>query len=271
MRKLWRRAVALVSAPMLFFAARVGALWALSALFEAWNLNARTYAYAPAWARQIADLAGDIADATGLIAGSVALIFLIPRREKAGARRLAASLATGAALGGGLLAILLAAGSVYLAHWPTFAVAPAGLALLSEAALWLGAALWLRGALAPLCRGAGKWAAGLASAMGQAALFLLMRGACNATLVLTGLLTGALFFLLAERTGSALCEAALCLGFRLAERVVWRYPDLGWAYPVSEPWLTGENAGGLMGSGLFLLCLLLLAGSMVLRRLFYKR
>ena len=221
---------------------------AMARIFQIWNLNADTYAYAPAWARFVADRSGEIIDIFALAVAVVVLIVLT-RPKGAHVRVLSAALLAGAAAAALPLAILLFAGSArFPANYALYAPA-AAVILVREALFCAFSALLIRqtvvGALADR-----HIAACAVSAVLQAALFIFELGKIDVTLLINGLLIGAAFSDLFLKTRSPFPEAAFAFAFRAISRVAFGYPNLGGAYVVSEEWLAGFSVGSLEGAGL---------------------
>lgn len=254
---------------------RVFALWGLAQCFSAWNLNAKTLAYAPVWAQNVAALSGEIADIFALFLALAtgfglarALKLYPPRSEsdnlfllrcagifkgKNSAARTLLFLALGAALSLVLIGLMLAFGSVRIPHAFGILRVETPVFLLRDALLCACLALLSRVLISPVFRNEPAFAA--ASAALQTAFSALLLGKWNLTLFLTAGMFGLVFACLYRAQSTCVPEIAFAFAFRAAARRIFGFPNQGGVYPVSENWLTGAEAGGLEGSGALLIVL----------------
>ena len=228
--------------------ARAVAFPALAGLFSAWNLNRVTYAYAPAWARFTADRSGEIIDIFAL-AVSTAVLFALSRPKRAPVWTMVFSLLAGALAAAVPVFVLLLADSARFSAARTFNAPAACVLLLREALFSAFSALLIYQNAANALPNRPKTAACACAAL-QAALFCFESGRIHITLAINGLLIGAAFSALFQKTRSPFPAAACAFAFRAVSRVAFGYPDLGGVYIVSEEWLAGLSAGRLEGAGI---------------------
>ena len=176
------------------------------------------------------------------------------------------------ALAAGLeIGLFLLTGSARISHgWAGVSAGGVGLALWLDAGLALYPALWICGVLPHweparfprLRRGFPAIGAAL-----EAGWLIYARGCTAWTFVLNALLLGGLMYALAGRTREWLPAAAGVFAFSAAARL---FGEAAPVYPVSEPFLTGAEAGGLFGSPV-LTVLLLLPALLALRKHVHPR
>lgn len=171
------------------------------------------------------------------------------------------------ALAAGLeIGLFLLTGSARISHSRAGAAAGGvGLALWLDAGLALYPALWICGVL-PCLEPARfprlRRVFPILGAALEAGWLIYARGCTAWTFVLNTLLLGGLMYALAGRTHDWLPSAAGVFAFSAAARL---FGEAALVYPVSEPFLTGAEAGGLFGSPV-LTVLLLLWGFIALRK-----
>lgn len=238
-----RGAIALVLAPALGFLFRLFSYWALGALFKAWNLSEAALPYAPAWAQSLVSLTDAIADCFFLIGALLPLFALTREKKRTPVKRLWIYPAFGALLSVLTVGIFLLIGSARMPERRAFYHFTQALVLiLMEALSIVVYAYFLRRAPMHALSGKLPLLRLILSALGQAGICVLAKGFSPVSAV-NALFTGACLFILFEKTKSVLPESMLVFSFRLFTRFIFGYPDLGGAYPVSEAWLTGGNAG----------------------------
>lgn len=251
-----------------FFLSRMGAYRLLTYLFSSWNVTYETYAYAPAWARTLADVSSAIPDMLACAVSILCtiLIFRLTKKKlpKAGRmKQTGISLCAGAGLAAALLGILLLTDSIRMPFARAWRPAQTACTLLSEALLCAWAALLLRGTL-PVKK-IGILALAL-SAVLEMLLCAWLYGKFEPVLMLNAALFGvAAVHMLAWGEGF-LPEAAFAFGFRAVERIIFGYPDLGGAYWVSETFLTGASDGLEAGAALSILTALALILKFVFKK-----
>lgn len=155
----------------------------------------------------------------------------------------------GALAAGAEIGLFLLTGSARVSHWR--AGTSAGgvwLALWLDAGLALYPALWICGVL-PLFEPARlprfqRWFPLIGAAL-EAGWLMYVRGCTAWTFVLNALLLGGLLYAFAGRVRAWLPAAAGVFAFSAVARL---FGEAAPVYPVSEPFLTGAEAGGLFGS-----------------------
>ena len=268
LKPLIKALVSVTAASAALYLGRVLGLYLLARAFRMLNLTMATYPLAPGWMRFLADNTDALANLTGLLVGSCALILLRGLFPPAGSRfktRFVIWFIVSALLGFGLVLALRLAdelrqepGTDYLA------------ASVAQGILWalfaFVQALFLRGCISEGFRLAfGRRTALIMSALSQAAVFVLVFGGLGVLPVLNGLITGALFWRLYEKTHSLWPETLASFGFLLGSRVTAGYPD-GPVYAVSRSVWTGFGTG-LESSLIFMFILAALAAFSVRGRI----
>lgn len=227
----------------LAFGARILCLHILGALFKAWNLTEVTLPYAPLWAQRLTMLSGDIADGCFLVFLLAPLMVYAGRGSGHKKKWLFLSPLAGACLSIVTVGAFLLFGS---ARMPNKRIFPFAGAFFLYAFMDFCAAA----ACAYVCRKTPfkmmpektHIRLGLSVAL-QAVCMIAAKGSLSLVFVINACLTGLILFVLFEKNQSALNEILLVFVFRIFTRFVFGYPDLGGAYPVSEPLLTGAMTG----------------------------
>lgn len=170
--------------------------------------------------------------------------------QKAVARlRAGWTLPLGALVAGTEIGLFLLTGSARIAHGRAGAsTVGVWLALWLDAGLALYPALWICGILplfAPTRFPRLRRLFPLMGAALEAGWLIYARGCTAWTFVLNALLLGGLTYTLSERARGWLSAAAGVFAFFAAERL---FGEAAPVYPVSEPFLTGAESGGLFGS-----------------------
>ena len=155
----------------------------------------------------------------------------------------------GALAAGAEIGLFLLTGSARVSHGRTGTSAGGvWLALWLDAGLALYPALWICGVLprfesvrAPRLR---RWFPPIGAAL-EAGWLLYARGCTAWMFILNALLLGGLLYAFAGRARAWLPAAAGVFAFSAAARL---FGEAAPVYPVSEPFLTGAEAGGLFGS-----------------------
>ena len=260
---------------------RVAALWGLAECFSAWNLNAKTLPYAPAWAQTAAALSGEIADVFALalaaaLGFSLARVFkLFPARPEPGAcpfrvprarplPKILLFFAVGAALSLALIGLLLAVKSVRMPRSRIAWEAETLVLLLRDALLCACLPLLTRVLPFPLLSSGIGFAA--ISAVLQGILCGLLWGRFSPTLCASALLCGLGWAWIYRAHASCLPEIAFSFAFRAVARRAFGYLSTNGVYSVSENWLTGAEFGGLEGSGILFIVLTAAALALLYRR-----
>ncbi len=227
----------------LAFGARILCLHILAALFKAWNLAEATMPYAPLWAQRLALLSGEIADGCFLVFLLAPLMAYAGRGSGHKKKWLFFSPFAGACLSMFTVGAFLLFGSVRMPEIRTFPFAGAFF-------LYAFMDLCAVAACAYVCRKTPfkifpeKTYLRLAlSVILQAACMITAKGSLSPVLIVNACLGGCILFVLFEKSESALNEILFLFAFRFITRFVFGFPDLGGAYPVSEPLLTGAMGG----------------------------
>ncbi len=258
------KACAAYASPILFalsiYLCRVLALWILSNLFGAWNLNAQTYAYAPAWARALADASGETAQAAALLpAFAVSAAFAIRRKRSAKPLDAVVWVSAGAVAAGAMLGILLALGSARLSHM-RYAFSPA-VALNAATHIFAAVACAVSARMIPK-KGACAIAAFVSSVLGQCALGFVIYGASSAPEFINAALFGVAAYALYDKRASILPEICAASAFLAVSTCVFGFGGAGMleTYTVSEAFLTGGDLGfaGAFATTVFLSCAILI-------------
>lgn len=243
-------------AVILGFGARILCLHALSALFEAWNLTETTFAYAPRCAQRLAELSGNIADACFL------LFFTLPLIAYAGNFRVRflktyfVFPAVGILLSLLTVGIFLLTGSARMPKIRSFPFFSAALVYALTDLLSVTACAYLARKVPAKIFSDARTVRFILSVIFTAVFWMLSKNSPDSVFILNACLSGILLFILFEKTKGVLPEISLIFTFRLFTRFVFGFPDLGGAYPVSEPLLTG-TVNGVSHSALLSICLLI--------------
>ncbi|MBR3927909.1 MAG: hypothetical protein IKJ65_02770 [Clostridia bacterium] len=242
-KKMFLNALIFPASVLSAFLARILCFHILGALFEAWNLTDLTISYAPLWAQRLASLSGDIADLSFLI--FLALSSLLISKNMRVRFSIAHLIypAIGIALSALTVGALLLIGS---ARMPKIRVFPFfgafvvyvltdffAIAALACLARKLPGRIFSKTPIARACL----------SVLIQAAFWAFSKNSLSAVLIANACLLGLLLSFLHEKTKSVLPEILIVCSFRFFTRFVFGFPDLGGAYPVSEPLLTGAAEG----------------------------
>ncbi len=206
-----------------------------------------------------AEAKGDGAAATDTKNARTKLAFFL-RRSRAVWTLLAGALVAGTEIG-----LFLLTGSARVSHaWTHASTGSVWLALWLDAELALYPALWICSIL-PLFEPARfprlRRCFPLVAAALEAGWLIYARGCTSWTFVLNALLLGGLMYALAGRARRWLPSAAGVFSFFATARL---FGETAPVYPVSEPFLTGAEAGGLFGSPI-LTIFLLIWGTVALR------
>lgn len=254
---------------LLAFCARILSLHVLSTLFKAINLTEITLPYAPLWAQRLAAVSGSIADFLFLLVLVIPMILYCGKAGK-GQKKLYLYMASGLLFGAFLMSVLLLTGSVRMSKVRTFPFPGAF-------ALYVLTDLFSASACAYLCRcvpgktfGKNPRIRLILSIALQAAYWMPAKSSLSPVLIINSCLLGFLLFLLYEKRGSVLPEILFVFSLRFTVRFLFGYPDLGGAYPVSEPLFTGD-AGGLSHSLLLTVCLLSVSCALITRFILARR
>lgn len=248
-----------------YFAVLLSAHRLIGLLFQYWNLNSETLAYAPRWAQHIADASGEISSLAALLAGALTALLFCRKSAFCGRIRgktaciavcaglVSACVLTGALLLSGSIRLPAFRSAVTLKAFMEIGMDLAGLALLAWTIRPYIGRIFGKARFR-----AAKTLACAASGALQSLLVCALSGQFQLFLFLNAFLAGALMYHLFEKYNNAAYELILLVPFRLTVSRAFGYP--GWlngAYPVSEDLLTGAQ-NGLEGSLLVLICLLLL-------------
>lgn len=256
-KKLLSSVLVLPASILLGLGAKVLSLFVSGALFKAWNLTESTLPYAPLWAQRFAALTGNIANLCFLI------FFSLPLLLFSGSPRLRFQKNDLLfPLSGMLLSVLttgvfLLTGSIRMPKARVFPYFGA-FVLFALTDLFSATACALLSRKTPRKMFEKRKTLRLIlSVLLGTAFGIYSENSFSPVFLLNACLSGILLFILFEKTKSALPEILLLFTFRFFTRFVFGYPDLGGAYPVSEPLLTG-GANGVSHSLLLSFYLLIL-------------
>lgn len=238
--------------------ARVLSLHLFALLFKVWNLTEATFAYAPVRIQRLAGLTGSISDLCFLIFFSIPLVLYTKNLRMRFRKKHLVFAASGVLLSILTVGVFLIAGS---ARMPKRIVLPGLSAFLTTALTDFFSVF----ALAHLARKAPRKMFEknqpvrlILSILLEAVFWVVSQKSLSPVFLLNACLSGFLLFILLNRTDSILPEILLLFSFRFFTRFIFGFPDLGGAYPVSEPLLTG-GAGGVSHSVLLSFYLVILA------------
>ncbi len=233
----------LPSSVLLGLGARILSLYILGALFKAWNLTEVTLPYAPLWAQRLTGLSGNIADVCFLV------FFTLPLMLYAGDLRMRFQKKhflfplLGILLSVLTVGVFLLTGSARMPQIRTYPFFPAALLYAFSDLLSAAACAYLARRAPGKAFPKSVYVRLILSVFLTAAFWMLSKAVFSPVLLLNACLSGVLLFLLSEKTKSVLPEILLIFAFRFFTRFVFGYPDVGGAYPVSEPLLTGAMNG----------------------------
>ncbi len=174
------------------------------------------------------------------------------------------ALALGALAAGAEIGLFLLTGSARVSHGR--AASAAGgvwLALWLDAGLALYPALWICGVLPLFEPSRLRRCFPLIGAALEAGWLICARGCTAWPFILNALLLGGLLYAFAGRARAWLSAAAGVFAFFAAARL---FGEAAPVYPVSEPFLTGAEAGGLFGSPVLTIFLLLWGLAALMKR-----
>ena len=174
------------------------------------------------------------------------------------------ALALGTLAAGAEIGLFLLTGSARVSHGR--AASAAGgvwLALWLDAGLALYPALWICGVLPLFEPSRLRRCFPLIGAALEAGWLIYARGCTAWPFILNALLLGGLLYAFAGRARAWLSAAAGVFAFFAAARL---FGEAAPVYPVSEPFLTGAEAGGLFGSPVLTIFLLLWGLSALMKR-----
>lgn len=227
----------------LAFGARILCLHIMGALFKAWNLTETTMPYAPLWAQRLTLLSGEIADGCFLVFLLALLMAYGGWGRRQSRKWLFISPLAGVCLSVITVGAFLIFGSARMPKIRTFPFAGAFF-------LYVIIDFCAAAACAYVCRKTPfkmfpkkTYLRLVLSIILQAACMIAAAGSLSPVFVINACLAGCILFVLFEKSGSILNEILLIFAFRFFTRFVFGYPDLGGAYPVSEPLLTGAMSG----------------------------
>lgn len=225
------------------FGARILCLHVLGALFKAWNLTETTLPYAPLWAQRLTLISGEIADGCFLVFLLAPLVVYAGRASGGKRKTLFLYPLAGACLSILTVGAFLLFGSARMPKIRTFPFAGASF-------LYAFMDLCAVTACAYVCRSTPykmfprKTHLRLVVSVAlQVVCMIVSRSSLSPVFIINACLSGLILFVLFERNGSVVNEILLLFSFRFFSRFVFGYPDLGGAYPVSEPLLTGAMSG----------------------------
>ncbi len=241
-----KRFISLLILPLsvlLGFGARLLCLHALSALFKAWNLTETTFSYAPLYAQRLAELSGNIADVCFLVFFTLPLfVYAGSFRVHFGKRHFVFP-AAGILLSVLTVGVFLLAGSARMPKIRVYPIFTAALLYALSDVLSVTACAYLARKTPSKMFPSFRSFRFILSAVLTAVFWMAAKNSLSPILILNACISGVLLFILFEKTKSVLPEILFLFTFRLFTRFVFGFPDLGGAYPVSEPLLTGAMNG----------------------------
>ena len=228
---------------LLGLGAKILFLFVSGALFEAWNLTESTLPYAPLWAQRRSALNGSISDLCFLIFFSLPLFLFSGKPSARFQKKDWLYPIFGILLSSLTLGVLLLAGSVRMPNVRTFPFF-AAFVLFALTDLFRGIACALLSRKMPRKMfEKRKTIRMILSVLLGTAFGISLESSLSPVFLLNLCLSGVLLFILFEKTKSVLPEILLLFTFRFFTRFIFGFPDLGGAYPVSEPLLTGGSLG----------------------------
>lgn len=229
----------------LAFAARLLTLHILGMLFKAWNLTGDTLPFAPVWAQRLAAMSGAVSDLHFLVF-LVLPLFLYAKRARFQKKHLLYAV-FGMLLSALTVGTLLLTGSARMGKIRLFPYAgDAALSFLTDC-FSVAACAYIARKTPEKIFPKHAFIRLMLSVGLQAAYWILSKHSLSPVLIVNACLSGLILHALHEETNSVLPEILFLSAFRFLTRFAFGYPDLGGAYPVSEPALTGA-AGGLSHS-----------------------